>query len=198
MKSQRAFGETLKKHREQAGISLESIAKKTKVSASLFAGLERGDCSRWPAGIYSRAYIRDYAQAIGLDPDDVAEQFSRCFTGVAFPEGAPDVAVKAPPPQMPTAPLRMKLEPDPDAAVKTAVRRAVFIVLDSLLIAAVGSLLWVALVPNFWMAFSLAAIACHTLTLSVGGRSAVGLIDESHRPATDASETSESAVIEPA
>jgi hypothetical protein len=33
--------------------------------------------SQWPAGIYRRAYIRTYAQAVGLDPDLVSREFLR-------------------------------------------------------------------------------------------------------------------------
>lgn len=85
----RAFGERLKRHRERRGISLETIAHSTKVPASLFAGLERGDCARWPAEIYSRAYVRAYADAIGLNPADTAEEFSAIY-GVT--PSAPPVA----------------------------------------------------------------------------------------------------------
>ena len=66
----RAFGDRVRRQRERRGVSLEAIARATKVPASLFAGLERGDCARWPGGVYSRAYVRAYAQAIGLDPDE--------------------------------------------------------------------------------------------------------------------------------
>ena len=61
----RGLGERLKRQRERRGITLQQISQSSKVPASLFAGLEAGDCSRWPAGLYARAYIRAYADAIG-------------------------------------------------------------------------------------------------------------------------------------
>ena len=75
----RAFGERLKRQRERRGITLDSISKATKVSGALFASLERGDCARWPAGLYARAYVRGYAEQIGLNPDDAVEDFSAAF-----------------------------------------------------------------------------------------------------------------------
>jgi hypothetical protein len=42
---------------------------------SLFEALEREDVSRWPVGIYRRAFIRAYAQGIGLDADAVMKEF---------------------------------------------------------------------------------------------------------------------------
>ena len=51
----------------------------TKVSADLWDGLERNDFSRWPSGIFARAFIRDYARAVGLDSDEVVDEFCRLF-----------------------------------------------------------------------------------------------------------------------
>ena len=83
------FGEWLRRQRERRGITLKAVADQTKVSAALFAALERGDCSRWPAGIYSRAWVRNYALAIGLDPNLTSERFSQCFAETAFPDPEP-------------------------------------------------------------------------------------------------------------
>ena len=100
MSERRTFGERLKRQRERCGISLESISQATKVPVGLYAGLERGDCSRWPGGLYGRAYIRAYAEAIRLNAAETAEtveEFSAMFgeaptsqpggTGVQKPAG---------------------------------------------------------------------------------------------------------------
>jgi hypothetical protein len=73
------FGPRLRSERERRGISLDTIASVTKVSADLWDGLERNDFSRWPSGIFARAFVRDYARAIGLDGDDVVDEFCRLF-----------------------------------------------------------------------------------------------------------------------
>jgi hypothetical protein len=44
-----------------------------------FEGLEREDVSRWPAGIFRRAFVRAYANQIGLDPDAVCREFVERF-----------------------------------------------------------------------------------------------------------------------
>ena len=62
-----AFGERLRRSRDRLGISLQAIADETKIGRRLFSDLERGDCSRWPAGIYARAYMRSYARMIALE-----------------------------------------------------------------------------------------------------------------------------------
>ncbi|HMD33436.1 MAG TPA: helix-turn-helix transcriptional regulator [Vicinamibacterales bacterium] len=74
-----AFGPNLRRLRTQRGISLERIAADTKVGVALWAALEHNDLSRWPTGIYARAYIRAYAQAIGIDPEATVDEFCRVF-----------------------------------------------------------------------------------------------------------------------
>src|SRR6266513_3295186 len=79
MSEREAFGPNLRRLRVKRGISLESIAAATKVHTDLWAGLERNDFSRWPAGIYARAYVRAYAVEVGVDPDATVDEFSRLF-----------------------------------------------------------------------------------------------------------------------
>jgi transcriptional regulator with XRE-family HTH domain len=79
MPERETFGPRLRAERERRGISIETIASVTKVGGDLWEGLERNDFSRWPAGIFARAFIRDYARAIGLDADEVVDEFCRLF-----------------------------------------------------------------------------------------------------------------------
>ena len=76
----RGLGERLKRQRERRGVTLQQISHSSKVPASLFAALEAGDCSRWPAGLYARAYIRAYADAMGLNPDETVEEFVAAYS----------------------------------------------------------------------------------------------------------------------
>lgn len=73
------FGPRLRRERERKGISLEQLAVATKVSTDLWIGLEQNDLSRWPAGIFARAFVRDYARTIGLDADAVVDEFCRHY-----------------------------------------------------------------------------------------------------------------------
>ena len=79
MSDRETFGPRLRSERERRGISLETIASVTKVGAELWDGLERNDFSRWPTGIFARAFVRDYARAVGLDSDEVVDEFCRLF-----------------------------------------------------------------------------------------------------------------------
>jgi transcriptional regulator with XRE-family HTH domain len=79
MSDRDSFGPRLRAERERRDISIETIASVTKVGGDLWDGLERNDFSRWPSGIFARAFVRDYARAIGLDADEVVDEFCRLF-----------------------------------------------------------------------------------------------------------------------
>jgi transcriptional regulator with XRE-family HTH domain len=72
-------GRRLRQERERRHISIDSIAAATKIKASLFEQLERGDTSKWPSGIFGRSYLRAYARAIGLDPDATVRELLAAF-----------------------------------------------------------------------------------------------------------------------
>ena len=79
MSEKEAFGPRLRRERERRGITLEHIALITNVGVDLWTGLERNDFSQWPGGLFARAFVRDYANAIGLDADEVVDDFCRLF-----------------------------------------------------------------------------------------------------------------------
>jgi hypothetical protein len=79
MSDRDTFGPRLRSERERRGINIETIVAVTKVGADLWIGLERNDFSKWPSGIFARAFVRDYAKAVGLDADDVVDEFCRLY-----------------------------------------------------------------------------------------------------------------------
>src|SRR5215212_2146602 len=100
-----SFGAKLRRQREERHVALEEISAQTKIKGSLLEGLEGDDLSRWPQGIFRRAYIRAYAQAIGLDPDVVLQQFL-----AAYPEPVEERPLVAPEsPKRPPTRLRFLL-----------------------------------------------------------------------------------------
>jgi Helix-turn-helix domain len=103
MTERAAFGLELRRARERRGLTLEEISEQTKISAAHFDGLERGDLSHWPSGIFRRAFVRGYAGAVGLDADDLVARFGRVFPE---PGDAPRASVAAAPPALRVVPVR--------------------------------------------------------------------------------------------
>lgn len=172
MNARRDFGRALRRQRECRNVSLSTIAERTKISRSLLDGLERGDCSRWPAGIYSRAWIREYAQAIGADPEGTAAAFGRCFGEIAFP-GQAERASTAP---APPPPLRLVLDETPRRRARRAVRRAALLTIDLTLVLALAAALSIADVVNFWMMAAILSLVCHAVGLLGGDGSAAAFL----------------------
>jgi transcriptional regulator with XRE-family HTH domain len=77
--TQDAFGPNLRRIRLQRGISLRQLSEATKVPEDLWTAFERNDVSRWPDGLFARAYVRQYAYTIGVDPDSTVDEFCRWF-----------------------------------------------------------------------------------------------------------------------
>lgn len=74
------LGARLKQARQQRGVSLRDIAVTTKISVVALEALERNDFSRLPGGIFSRAFVRAYAIAVGLEPEEAVNEFLVAFT----------------------------------------------------------------------------------------------------------------------
>jgi transcriptional regulator with XRE-family HTH domain len=74
-----SFGARLRQRRERQQISLATISEQTKIKLSLLEALERDDVSSWPSGIFRRAFIRTYAQAIGLNADEAVREFLELY-----------------------------------------------------------------------------------------------------------------------
>ncbi len=70
------LGARLKQARTTKGVALRDIAAATKISVVALEGLERSDFSRLPGGIFSRAFVRAYAEAVGLDPEAAVAEFN--------------------------------------------------------------------------------------------------------------------------
>ena len=71
----RTVGARLKEAREKRGVSLRQLANSTRISVMSLEALECSDLSRLPGGIFTRAFIRAYAQEVGLDPDRTIQDF---------------------------------------------------------------------------------------------------------------------------
>ena len=148
----RAFGERLKRQRERAGVTLEGISRATKVSVALFAALEAGDCSRWPAGLFARAYVRGYAQAIGLNPEETVEEFAAAFRTALKPD-----AFDEPASARPAGTLRLSMVEEP-LSPASAVRRAGVAASEFLIGALIAAIAHVGLGTGTWTTVGLVLV----------------------------------------
>lgn len=83
-----SFGESLRRERELRGISLHEIAEATKISVRFLQALEQDRLDVLPGGSFPRAFVKQYARHLGLDPEKVAAEFQYLHTE-AVPEEPP-------------------------------------------------------------------------------------------------------------
>jgi transcriptional regulator with XRE-family HTH domain len=69
-----SFGEELRRHREQKQISLAAISEATRISEKMLGAIEAGNFSVLPQA-YIRAFLRAYAQAVDLKPDETLRRY---------------------------------------------------------------------------------------------------------------------------
>lgn len=72
-------GATLRRAREQAGLSRADIASRTKIAERHLASIEDGDYAKLASRTYAIGFARNYARALGLDEKEIAEAVRRDF-----------------------------------------------------------------------------------------------------------------------
>ena len=83
------LGNTLKEARERNGLSLDDLQNITKIQKRYLVGIETGNYDMMPGKFYVRAFIKQYAEAVGLEPEEVFEQFKNEIPSV-HDEEAPE------------------------------------------------------------------------------------------------------------
>lgn len=91
-----SFGENLRRERELRGITLRDVADATKISIRFLDALEQGRLDVLPGGLFPRAFVRQYAKFLGLDPDRAVADFLYS-SGLQDPRPAPTAAASAEP-----------------------------------------------------------------------------------------------------
>ncbi|WP_318504403.1 helix-turn-helix domain-containing protein [Bacillus sp. T3] len=69
------LGIKLKEARELRGLSLDDLQTITKIQKRYLQGIEEGNYAMMPGKFYVRAFIKQYAEAVGLEADELFDQF---------------------------------------------------------------------------------------------------------------------------
>src|SRR5215831_7492264 len=66
-----SVGETLQRERLRLGIDLESLSQDTRIRRQYLEAIEAGQPEGCPGRFFYRSFVRQYAQAVGLNPEEV-------------------------------------------------------------------------------------------------------------------------------
>ncbi|NQD64964.1 helix-turn-helix domain-containing protein [Bacillus haikouensis] len=69
------LGKRLKEAREAKGYSLDDLQRITKIQKRYLIGIEEGNYDMMPGKFYVRAFIKQYCEAVGLQPEAVFEEY---------------------------------------------------------------------------------------------------------------------------
>jgi cytoskeleton protein RodZ len=83
------IGATLREARMRARIDISEIEAQTKIRAKYLRALENEEWDLLPGSTYVKTFLRTYAQALGLDPRPLLEDYRRDFERPSETEYAP-------------------------------------------------------------------------------------------------------------
>ena len=69
------LGETLRSQREKKGITLEQAASDTRIREKFLKALEDSDYQTLPGTVYTKGFLRNYAEYLELDSEELVVQF---------------------------------------------------------------------------------------------------------------------------
>ncbi len=76
------IGQLLREARKQKGISLEEVSETTKIQQRYLKSLEEGDFTPFAGKVYARGALKNYAEAIGMDPQEVIHLYHEAMKQV--------------------------------------------------------------------------------------------------------------------
>jgi cytoskeletal protein RodZ len=103
------LGEELKRRREERGVSLNDISEATRIGTRFLKAIETDNFSILPGGIYTRNFIRAFAEQVGMAEDEAIALYHQQVSGQSVDPGA-----QAAPPKRPLQPVELpsrRIEP---------------------------------------------------------------------------------------
>ena len=67
-----SIGDTLRRERQRRNLDLPEIAGKLKISTRFLEAMEHDDFAKLPGGVFTKSFVRQYADFLGLDADEMA------------------------------------------------------------------------------------------------------------------------------
>jgi hypothetical protein len=176
----KSFGARLRAERERKGIGLDAIAHSTKINRWLFEALERDDASRWPSGLFRRAFMRAYANEIGLDAEATVREFLERFPDPEEPAVRHSSSADA-------GALRLTLADEPTSFTRvnmllTWSRSAAAAAYDLAVVIAVAAAVF-AIAGQFWTSLTIASLCYYLGGVLILGNSPGGWMVSRRRKA---------------
>jgi transcriptional regulator with XRE-family HTH domain len=87
------IGAALREERERQGLTLEDLEERTKIRTRYLRALENEDWDILPGPSYVRGFLRTYAGTLGLDAEDLVDDYREEFEPPQSRAGLPEVVL---------------------------------------------------------------------------------------------------------
>ena len=77
-------GQKLYEERIRRGLTLEEIARATKIRSSFLSAIEKGEYKKLPSSAYIQGFVKNYAEFLGLPQKEIVALFKREFNEREF------------------------------------------------------------------------------------------------------------------
>jgi cytoskeletal protein RodZ len=96
------FGERLKRERELREVSLQEIAKGTRIAERFLEALENEQWNKLPGGVFGRGFVRSIARYLGLSEENLLSDYDLARgESVLQASGKPEERIPSPPKWIP-------------------------------------------------------------------------------------------------
>jgi transcriptional regulator with XRE-family HTH domain len=91
------IGQRLSEARRRRNLTLADIARTTKIRVHYLEAIDRDDVDRMPRGFFGRAFVRAYANEVGVNPSELMDSVDKTVSA----ESEPDMAATPAPANTP-------------------------------------------------------------------------------------------------
>ena len=75
-----SVGDALRTERLRKNLSLDQIARETKIASRLLDAIEKNHFEELPRGVFAKSFVRQYARFLGLDEEEMAAEVQRAMS----------------------------------------------------------------------------------------------------------------------
>lgn len=86
------IGETLRRERLRRNLDLKQVSDELKISVRFLQDMEAGNFEKLPGGVFAKAFVRQYAQLLELDADEIAKDVQHQLE----PQAGPSLLAETP------------------------------------------------------------------------------------------------------
>ncbi|WP_432806466.1 helix-turn-helix domain-containing protein [Lederbergia lenta] len=83
------LGSRLRLAREEKNLTLDELQNITRIQKKYLIGIEEGNYSVMPGKFYARAFIKQYAEAVGLQPEEIFDEYKQEIP-IAYEDDLPE------------------------------------------------------------------------------------------------------------